>query len=311
MNFQFLIDNYHRFNDHVKQFAGGRYFSCWKDEIYCALRFGCSPDDYFRYEFYKKSDFERDKFITYKRSQNIIRKYNDKEKNFIFDDKSEFNKWFKDYIKRDWIDLRTANRKDFESFLRKHGKAILKPVKGGQGRDIFILHTRDSETFEFERYRDYIAEELLIQDKKMKKLNPSSVNTVRVLTFKGKIIACALRIGGDNSVVDNLHSNGVCAHLDLKTGVIDALCIDNKMQKYLYHPKTGIKLVGFCVPHWKEIRHIVLQASSLVPEVQYVGWDVAVLENGAAIIEGNRDPGHSVVQMIVQSGLYNKIRKYR
>ena len=311
MNFQFLIDNYHRFNDHVKQFAGGRYFSCWKDEIYCALRFGCSPDDFFRYEFYKKSDFERDKFITYKRSQNIIRKYNDKEKNFIFDDKSEFNKWFKDYIKRDWIDLRTANRKDFESFLRKHGKAILKPVKGGQGRDIFILHTRDSETFEFERYRDYIAEELLIQDKKMKKLNPSSVNTVRVLTFKGKIIACALRIGGDNSVVDNLHSNGVCAHLDLKTGVIDALCIDNKMQKYLYHPKTGIKLVGFCVPHWKEIRHIVLQASSLVPEVQYVGWDVAVLENGAAIIEGNRDPGHSVVQMIVQSGLYNKIRKYR
>lgn len=311
MNFQFLIDNYHRFNDHVKQFAGGRYFSCWKDEIYCALRFGCSPDDFFRYEFYKKSDFERDKFITYKRSQNIIRKYNDKEKNFIFDDKSEFNKWFKDYIKRDWIDLRTANRKDFVSFLRKHGKAILKPVKGGQGRDIFILHTGDLETFEFEKCRDYIAEELLIQDKKMKKLNPSSVNTVRVLTFKGKIIACALRIGGDNSVVDNLHSNGVCAHLDLKTGVIDALCIDNKMQKYLYHPKTGIKLVGFCVPHWKEIRHIVLQASSLIPEVQYVGWDVAVLENGAAIIEGNRDPGHDVVQMIVQSGLYNKIRKYR
>ena len=311
MNLQFFVDNFFRFNDNVRKFVDGRYFSCWKDEIYCALRFGCSPDDFFRYEFYKKSDFERDKFITYKRSQNIIRKYNDKEKNFIFDDKSEFNKWFKDYIKRDWIDLRTANRKDFESFLRKHGKAILKPVKGGQGRDIFILHTGDLETFEFEKYRDYIAEELLIQDKKMKKLNPSSVNTVRVLTFKGKIIACALRIGGDNSVVDNLHSNGVCAHLDLKKGVIDALCIDNKMQKYLYHPKTGIKLVGFCVPHWKEIRHIVLQASSLVPEVQYVGWDVAVLENGAAIIEGNRDPGHDVVQMIVQSGIYNKIRKYR
>ena len=49
----------------------------------------------------------------------------------------------------------------------------------------------------------------------------------------------------------------------------------------------------------------------MIPEVQYAGWDVAILEDGVAIIEGNRDPGHDVVQMIAQTGLYNKIRKYQ
>ncbi len=311
MDIQFYFDNFNRFNKNVKKFTGGRFFSCWKEEIYCALRFGCSPDDYFRYEFYKKSDFERDKFITYKRSQKIIKRYNDKKKNYIFDDKAEFNIFFKDFIKRDWIDLRKADQKRFDSFLDKYGKVILKPVNGGQGKNIFILDKDNSDSFDIKNYREYIAEEILVQNEKMKKLNPSSVNTVRVLTFRGKIIACAMRVGGDNAVVDNLHSNGVCAHLDLKTGVIDALCIDNKMQKYLYHPKTGLKLVGFRVPYWKEIRQSILQAVNIIPEVQYVGWDVAILEDGVAIIEGNRDPGHDVVQMIAQTGLYNKIRKYQ
>lgn len=39
-------------------------------------------------------------------------------------------------------------------------------------------------------------------------LNPTSVNTVRVLTFHGKVIAAALRIGGTGTIIDNLHSNG-------------------------------------------------------------------------------------------------------
>ena len=44
------------------------------------FRFGCSPDDYFRYEFYRKSNFEKNKFITYRTSKRIIKKYNDPEK---------------------------------------------------------------------------------------------------------------------------------------------------------------------------------------------------------------------------------------
>ena len=144
----------------------------------------------------------------------------------------------------------------------------------------------------------------------MASLNPSSVNTIRVLTFKGEVIACALRIGGDDAVVDNLHSNGVCAHLDRNEGVIDALCIDNKLNKYLKHPRTGKLLVGFQVPNWEILIARVKEAATVVPEVEYIGWDVAVLDDDVAIIEGNHDPGHDVVQMIAQTGLWEKIKGY-
>ena len=184
---------------------------------------------------------------------------------------------------------------------------LIKPLDGGQGKGIFKI--KNDSDFNLASNPNCIAEEILIQHEKMRELNPTSVNTVRVLTFKGKIIACALRIGGDNAIVDNLHSNGVCVHLDKDSGIIDALCIDNNLNKYLKHPKTGKVLVGFQVPNWEILISRVLEAAKVVPEVQYVGWDVAVLENDVAIIEGNHDPGHDVVQMIAQTGLWEDIKR--
>ena len=142
----------------------------------------------------------------------------------------------------------------------------------------------------------------------MDRLNPSSVNTVRVLTFKGEIIACALRIGNNNSIVDNLNSGGLCAHLDKNTGIIDSPCINKKLEKFSFHPDTHVQLVGVQVPNWDKVLETVKSAAKIIPQVQYVGWDIAVTETGTALIEGNHDPGHSTVQMVSQTGLYNYIR---
>ena len=35
----------------------------------------------------------------------------------------------------------------------------------------------------------------------------------------------------------------------------------------------------------------VKEAALVVPEVQYIGWDVAILKNSVALIEGNHDLG--------------------
>lgn len=49
------------------------------------------------------------------------------------------------------------------------------------------------------------------------------------------------------------------------------------------------------------------KAALVVLEVPYIGWDVAILKNSVALIEGNHDPGHDIVQMIGQTGLYQDI----
>lgn len=35
----------------------------------------------------------------------------------------------------------------------------------------------------------------------------------------------------------------------------------------------------------------------MIPQVRYVGWDVAVRENDVLLIEGNSYPGHDILQL--------------
>jgi len=305
----FLCDNIYRFNHNVEVHLNRKYCFAWITEVYCFIRFGCSPDDFFRYRFYTKSNHERNKFITYGRSKHIIAKHNNTSVN-VLKCKLQFNQYFKTYIKREWIHLGSVNNEEFTSFLQKHKRVLIKPLQGGQGKGIFLLtidSLSDTKSF-LEHHQNYLAEELLIQHEDMSKLNPSSVNTIRVLTFKNQIIATALRSGSNGSIVDNLHANGICAHIDIDTGIVDAPCIDHTYKQFLHHPTTGIKMIGFQIPNWDLIKCTVTEAASMVPDIAYIGWDVAILENDIAIIEGNHDPGHDIVQMIAQTGLYHKIR---
>lgn len=75
MNFLFLKANLNRFNKNTKKYLAGKQILAYVDLVYSFMRFGCSPDDYFRYRFYEKSTLERNKFITYKRSKHIIKQH--------------------------------------------------------------------------------------------------------------------------------------------------------------------------------------------------------------------------------------------
>lgn len=310
MSISFISDNVRRFDINTKRYLKGtdRYIA-WISEAYCLNCHGCSPDDYFRYEFYRKSDYERKQFITWRRSQRLIKQYNKVEYCKWFQKKEMFNEKFKHFLGREWISVGQTSKSEFSLFVQRHGEVFLKPCGGGQGKGILKISEKDLNHFDIELYRNYLAEQPIKQHEKMALLNSSSVNSVRVLTFKGNVVACALRIGGSDAIVDNLHSNGVCAHLDLKTGIIDCLCINNNLEKFLFHPFSRIKLVGFQVPNWDIVISTAKEASKIVPQVQYIGWDIAVTENGTALIEGNHDPGHDVVQMIAQTGVYSKIRE--
>jgi len=52
----------------------------------------------------------------------------------------------------------------------------------------------------------------------------------------------------------------------------------------------------------------VKKAALLVPDLKYLGWDFAILENGVEFIEANHDPGH-IGQAVEQTGTYHIFRK--
>ena len=72
------------------------------DIIYCGIKYQAGYYDYLEFEFYNLKSSERKTFITRGINNEIIRKYNDKSSFYKYDDKIEFNKIFKDYLKRDY-----------------------------------------------------------------------------------------------------------------------------------------------------------------------------------------------------------------
>jgi len=313
MDKKFVINSLKEFNRNIPVYGGNRYFSCWLDLIWSFFRFGCSPNCYFHYEFNRKSNYEKNKFLTYGRSKKVVRKYNNPEKIINVYDKRLSYRLFADFISREWLDTGSCKYDDFQRFVLKHREIIVKPAKGRQGRGICKYSYREGDNLErkFKEIKGLLVEEVLEQDEKMRSLNPSSVNTARIVTFHSGhsacIIGCYLRMGMKESIVDNLSAGGIAAGIDVETGIVFTPGISEELKRYLVHPLSGVQIIGFRIPNWEMVLEIAKKAASLVPETRYIGWDIAVLNGGAELIESNYESGH-VVQIIDQRGLYEPIR---
>ena len=126
----------------------------------------------------------------------------------------------------------------------------------------------------------------------MNKLYSGSVNTLRMFTVytdEGHYLQGILKFGNGGNV-DNFSSGGMYTFVN-ESGVVIAPAIDKKDDIYYEHPATKEKIVGFTVPMFEEAKELVCKAAQEVPEVAYIGWDVAITQHGPVLIEGNCYPG--------------------
>ncbi|HNS31350.1 MAG TPA: sugar-transfer associated ATP-grasp domain-containing protein [bacterium] len=311
---RFILGCLRQFNQDIRILGDGCYLYCWADLIWSWFRFGCSPNDYFRYEFNRKSNYEKNRFLTYARSKKVVKKYNNPDKiNLVFD-KRVSHRIFSEFISRNWLDTGSCSYDDFEKFVLKYREVIIKPAMGSQGKGIhkYSYGGQDGLEKKFSEIKGCLVEEVIRQHATMRSLNPSSVNTARIVTFLSggevNIIGCYMRAGITTSVVDNVSSGGMIAGVDTATGIVCTVGSTEKFEKYLEHPLSGTAIIGLKIPHWADVLDTVKKAGLLVPGIRYVGWDIAILDNGVEFIEANYESGH-LVQMADQKGLYEPICK--
>jgi hypothetical protein len=87
--------------------------------------------------------------------------------------------------------------------------------------------------------------------------------------------------------------------IDLETGVLGPMTGDKgEMWLHWYddHPITHGKVTGRVMPCWNEVRSIALAAHSACRDRALVGWDIAVGEGGAVLLEGNSYPDVDFLQ---------------
>ena len=290
------------------------------DMVWCSLVYQAGYLDYEEFEFNVLSRAERRTWITSGNANSIVVKYNQRAFRERFYDKPTFNETFNEWLGRDWLDLRTASEADFVEFVSIHDPIMVKVVDSMSGAGI-EKHSGDELIDARALYRQlienrqFLVEAFIKQHPGMSALCPTSVNSLRMITFFDgtdvHVLEAVLRMG-NGADVDNYGRGGMYTVLDEKTGTAPYGAFDKYANTFTDHPQTGTPIVGFEVPLYDQVLSTLDTVARVIPQIPYVGWDIAISTSGPAIIEGNYNTG--VFQMKpsltgIKTGLLPKFRE--
>lgn len=193
-------------------------------------------------------------------------------------------------------------------------KLFVKPAFGKGGTGILAVKKHDGELYccnrkikaddiadMLDRNGTYVVQYGLKQRSDLSFINPSSVNTLRVVTqlrdAKPFMSVCVMRIGRNGKDVDNSHQGGLSVGVDVDSGrLFPTATAEHGGGTYMQHPDTGFVFDGFAIEGWERLKGQILDYASRVPEIAELAWDVAVTDKGAVIIEINLGYGLSHLQ---------------
>ena len=281
-------------------------FLIFLDIVYTGIKFKAGYMDYYLLKMYEMNDKEKSTYLVRGKNNDLIQKLNKKSDIHILNNKIETNKLLSKYLKRNWSYL---DDKNINKFINNNSKFIAKPSNGQCGKGIEII---DNKKFKgAEQVLNYLrensldlVEEIIKQHKLLNKINPSSVNTIRIVSIYNKkvfYVGACFRIG-NKKFVDNFESGGMTAKVDVETGIVLSPAIDKAGNVYYNHPVTKAKIEGFKIPYYEEALKLIAEMTKLVPTIRYIGWDIAITENGPVLVEANPLPGSQITQMPYPGG---------
>lgn len=277
-------------------------------------RTGCTYEEYFLYRFYEISKEEQANVFLSRESKKITKKYNvNRDFVNILYDKELSNVYFDKYLGRAWCVNTKITEDEFAEKFANSKRVFYKPLKGhhGDGAKSFTITPENIRDVykELAGYSIGVVEEYIVQHKDLNALAPSAVDTMRVVTLSSnekpileggdniQIVYASLKMGGVNSVVDNLVGGGMVAAVDLEKGELKTNAADDQGNVYSEHPGTGTTIKGFKIPYFNEAIDLVKQVYADKKMEGYLGWDIAITENGPVIIEINTVPGVILFQL--------------
>ena len=202
-----------------------------------------------------------------------------------------------------YIDGRPISREEAEKLCWNLDDAIIKPSLLTRGEGVRRISVKDGITnFKgksigklFDEYeRDFIVQSVVKQHKRMMELNPASVNTIRLLTYRRdmevSLIYGVIRIGRAGQVIDNESAGGISTLIN-ENGTLGKYAYGAPGYDQIEKTDTGITLEGYQIPSYQEVIETAKRLHMKLPYFNIAAWDFAVGENGEPIfIEWNADP---------------------
>lgn len=179
--------------------------------------------------------------------------------------------------------------------LQKEKIIIKKAINSGGGRNIKLLQgeelTNDNVKAAFlELGNNLVIQKVVKQHKLLNAINPSSVNTVRMITIllKGKVVVvqAILRMGVGTAYVDNICSGGMAVGITEK-GTLKGNAYSAPAKRQAKHLTTGFIFKDVLIPYYEEVENIAKALHRRFAQFRLISWDFALADNGPVLIEFN------------------------
>ena len=157
------------------------------------------------------------------------------------------------------------------------------------------------------RRQPYLIQECLQNHHGLQDLSAGALSTLRIYTCwneKGEVehLFTMLRMSQDaRSVVDNVCHGGLAARVDPATGTLGLATDGATLARTRWleaHPFTGAVIAGHHVPFWSEALNLAIAAHRQLKDPIFIGWDIAITEDGPVIVEGNKSPDIEIEQRL-------------
>ena len=206
---------------------------------------------------------------------------------------------------RDSCGVQISKDKAIALCLGTEGCIIKPTVETGDGVGVERFDGSSEQGIDsfFSRYiSDFTVQKRVRQHEKMALLNPSSLNSMRLMTYRaldGNINFLSgktfLRVGGKGSCKDNVSAGGGMMHVDDDGKVSDIVVRYKTMELRSLKDDYGVEV--FYVPNFEDAISLVLKLHEKMWYCDFCGWDIAIGEDGAPVfVEVNVVPACESVQ---------------
>lgn len=268
-------------------------------------------------ELWNKSPREIEEFVIRTKMRLFYLRTLPEEVRMMFWDKVKFLEAFPEHIHRRWLHVRKSRPTEFKELVMAVD-CIAKPLANSLGIGIFKIRKDDITDVE-KLYEQCVQDDILIEEcicgcRELQQFHPESLNSIRVVTIgnerAGEVFGAFFRIGVGDSIIDNAHSGGVFATINVETGIIETEAIDTSGHSFALHPDTGVPIKGFRIPEWEKIKETCLTAARKYKGVFIVGWDVVLgPEHEVIFVEGNHGPDFDVMQSPRKTGVRHRLQQ--
>ncbi len=176
-------------------------------------------------------------------------------------------------------------------------RCVLKPtIDSCSGNGIMIfqrqndsyISTKGAELSNdfLEKYGDdYIIQEAISQHEDLARFNPTSVNTIRVCTYRSvkdesiEVSGALIRIGKQGEVVDNAHAGGCFVGIDIEAGGLLHYACDQHGNKF--ESWNNISFAdNYYIPNWGKVKEFAKQVAGYNHHSRLLALDITVDSDG-------------------------------